>query len=787
MLTGYRTMIRTSLSCRTLAMFGIFSWALAAVPGSLYAQATATEGPVKNAKTPLEMWDEIDYLVRVGQASQAVPYLEAFRKSNPDDAVMLEIRDRYGPGSIMRLNDDPATREQARPIMGMLAAATHHFATNPERIARLIGALSKSREEQTYAVEGLRESGSYAVPYLVEALRRPSVSDRERALIAGNLARLDRSAVPALLTLLDSGDVQLTSDAITALGEIGDPRVIPYLMFIAVQNDSSSSAPRAAKRAIERLTGRAFNAQPVAAAPLLVNEARKYHTHAVLFPSDKVEIWTWDGTPTPHVVSRSEAEEILGLRFAREALQLQPGNVSAQVVFLSIALEKAAQRVGLGAFPSNDPSGIYPAALAAGPAILGQVLRTALADGHSELAAVAAFSLGRVTNRDALAADGRSSPLVEALASPDRRVQFAAAQALVLLDPQKAFPGSSRVVPTLARFVTNQSTPRAVVVDSNPNRGGQVVAFLRELGYDPLLAPTGDQGFRLAAESADVELIIIEPSLADGSWRLIDTLTNLRADARTAGVPVFLVGPLNIHNRLRIHTTTIPRLGLLVTPVDAAGLKTQLDRRLDEMGARPLSPEESSNYAKAAAIVLARVASQPGGPFEKDLARAEPALTIALAEPGTGLVASAVLGDVPDINAQRGLADTLLDPSKPPALRLSSAAQLGKSIQRFGPLLRATQEKRLSEALDQATDPALRNALASVIGALRPGPDVSGKRLQSLGTPAPEEAAPAQPAPTPDGAPATPPPNPEPAATPAAGGRQAAPGEATPPKEEPKL
>ena len=52
--------------------------------------------------------------------------------------------------------------------------------------------------------------------------------------------------------------------------------------------------------------------------------------------------------------------------------------------------------------------------------------------------------------------------------SPSRRVQLAAARALVDLDPRCPFPGSSQVVPILSRFVSTQAAPRAVVIDGNP-------------------------------------------------------------------------------------------------------------------------------------------------------------------------------------------------------------------------------------------------------------------------------------------------------------------------------
>ena len=78
----------------------------------------------------------------------------------------------------------------------------------------------------------------------------------------------------------------------------------------------------------------------------------------------------------------------------------------------------------------------------------------------------------------------------------DGAVQFAAAKALVTLAPMQPFPGSSRVVPTLARYLSHQALPRAVVIDGNPNRGSQLAGFLINLGYDSKVELTGANGFR---------------------------------------------------------------------------------------------------------------------------------------------------------------------------------------------------------------------------------------------------------------------------------------------------
>jgi CheY-like chemotaxis protein len=715
---------------------------------------------VKAPETPLELWDAVDYLVRTGQVKQAVPYLDAFLKQNPDDATLLQVRDRYGPGSILRLQDYPETRARARTLVDMLAAASRRSATQPERLSRYIDALTKSPEEQQYGVERLREAGPYAVPALVEAMQRDGLDPEARLLIARNMGRLDRAAVPPLIATLDSPDPHLAADAARALGSIGDPRAVPHLSYLAAQNGANTTIGGAARRAIAAITGKTFESQPRSPVRLLVDEARGYHTHAVRFPGDEVVVWSWDDArkvPAPRQVSRGEAEGIFGLRLASEALRIDPADVPAQVVLVSLALEKAIDRAGgVAGFTTTggDAAETFAAAVSAGPAVLSRVLRSAIDDRKWDLAAVAATALGLVTDRDALATDRRPNPLVEALWAPGRRTQFAAARALVELDPRRPFAGSSRVVPVLARFVANQQAPRAVVIDGNVARGNRLVGFLREMGYDPTLAATGDEGFRAASETADVELIVVDPHMVQGAWRLLDALANLRADARTSAIPTYVVGPLGFAPQLDSTLANFPGVKLLVTPPDAANLERQLGGKPSE-----LSDAERAGYARDAAALLARLALRPGSPFEADLDRVEPSLAIALNTPATSLAASAAMGDVPDAAAQRGLAAVVLDTSRPTPLRLGAAVQLSRSIQRFGPLVEAGQETQLLEALDAETDPTLRTALAAIVGAMRPKPGTTGGRLQRLGLPAsPAEPTPESASPTPGAASSPPPP-----------------------------
>jgi hypothetical protein len=690
--------------------------AIAGLSSAVNAQVPGPESFVQEPRTPMELWSAIDYLVRTGQIKQAVPYLEKFTSSQLDDATLIQIRDKFGTGSLLRLEDDPATRKYAQPLVEKLTQAARRHAAHPDRIARFVAALSRSAEEPEYAIARLREAGPHAVPFLVDALDRAGIPAEERALLARNMGRLDRTAVPALLAVLDSPDAQLAADAATALGRIGDSRAIPFLTYPAAAADAPPAVQQATREAIARLTGKPFALQTRTPAQVLTDAARSLHRHLLEFPGDSVLIWTWDNdrkAPVPRQVSRSEAEGILGSRLARQALRLDSRNFDAQVVLVSLALEKAIERVGFAAFPAGDQA-TFGSACAAGPRVLSEVLHEAIADGKTDLAAATATALGQVTDRALLSSGGHPHPLVEALSSPGARLQFAAAKALVDMAPTQPFPGSSRIVPTLARFANTQSTPRAVVIDSNPARGSKLAGFLRTLGYQAVLENTGDRGFRDAVETADVELVLISHDLFQGAWGLVDTLTNFQSDARTANLPVYVYGPHNLEIRRANLPASFPRVKYLVQPVDA----TSLERLLGGKPAK-LTDAERASFAQEATALLARIASQPNSPLAADLTAAEPALAAALRAPGTSLAASTALGDVADPSAQRSLADTVLDPSRPIELRRASAAQLARSIQRFGPLVAADQEAKLASEFQSEADPQLRAAFGTVVGLLR--------------------------------------------------------------------
>lgn len=704
---------RRAVAVAALAAMG---WAWPAVAPPAFAQAPGPELFATQPKTPEELWGAVDYLSRTGQHRQAVPYIEAFNKAEVGDAELLKLRDRFGPGSFLRLADDPATKPYAQALSDRLVAASRRLQADPERIKSYIPALLASKEEQDYAVARLRESGAFAVPALVAEMHKYGPTSPERERLVYNASRLDTSSVPAWIAVLDSPDASLARDAAHILGDLGDRRAVPFLTFPAASPESPAPVKLAAALAVEKLTGRPFEHQPKTPVQTLDDAAEALARHQYELPSEQVLLWQWDDArdvPAPYLAKTVDVEGIFGGKLAGQALLLEPKNRRAQVVRLGFLLERAVDRVGYANFPAKDQA-TYAEVLAAGPEVLGDLLRGAIATDRPVLAAATAEALGKVADPALAAQGGRPHPLVEALSAPGRRLQLAAAKAIVDLGPTGPFPGSSRVVPTLARFLLNGEKPRAVVVDGNPARAAQVAGALRGLGYEAEAETTGEAGFRAATQSADVELVLAAHDNAAGSWDVQDVLSTFRSDARTSLLPLYIYGPNDLEYRRPNLIAGYPGVKFIVHTDDPAALERQI-------GGRPsrLSDEERISQAKQAAEALATIAARPRSLFAPDLAAVGETLSGAIGLRDVEGHVAATLADVPSPRAQRALADAILDASRDVAMRRDGARRLARSLQRFGPMLAADQEAKLAEAYAAEDDPELHTGLAAVMGALR--------------------------------------------------------------------
>jgi CheY-like chemotaxis protein len=702
----------------------------------------AAESPLpREPETAEQYFDAVLLTLRLNRPQVAARYLDSLLQLNPDDPTLLAIRERHGTGTYLELTRVPELQPQAEELLNRVTAAALKRINDPAFVDSVIDRLAGSPREHAEAINELKYLGPSAAPPLLQRLAAPT-ANTDRGLLLNTLVQLGSPIVPPLLGAVRAPHDNLRGDVIELLGYLGSKeQVVPHLWYPAYAEGQPTGVRGAARRAIARK----LYGSPEALARLpstgiaerLRNEARAHLRGGVNWTTGEdglVGLWTWDetaGTVAEHRVSPTSASLFVGQELAREALALSPQDEGSQTLFLTLALASDVHRAGWDQPLPEGPGTAHDLALAAGSDVSSRVLQLALKEKNPAAAKAALRVLGQNGSRHLLqpAQGGAKPPLVAALDAPDERVQFAAASAIMQLDPDSPFRGAGRVVAIFARALGGSEQPRTVIVDPNTERATLVAALLSQLGYNTDIASTGMDGFQIAAEEGTIDLAVLH--LNTIRWELSQTIANLRADSRTAAVPIAVYGPRGLRSDVqRLLDRNQP--AVYVDEVnDTRDVSRALRPFLAQVSPPPLSGEQRTAQMGEALYWLKHIA---GGQRTKvfDLKPAEEALANTAPHPELGRDALIALGGIGTASAQKTLAEAALAPAFDIPVRETAALQLAFHIQRYGALLENDQLESLRSAWNATTEPALRTALASVIGSLKPSSEAVSRQLQAF-------------------------------------------------------
>jgi hypothetical protein len=533
----------------------------------------------------LEFWKALRFELDVGRPDLAAKHLHGLLDLKPTDAQLLNLVDEVGLTPILQLRNvrvwskDAKEQKQAEADVNTLIRRTTEAARkrrlDPERIRGLIRQLQASPEERTWARRELYKTGAPAMPYLIEALRKARGAG-DRLAVRQAIEEMGPGAVAPLVAALDADDVQLKLDILDILQRRYvrySRQIVPHLWFPSASKAESRQVRRKATEVLaEFLDMPASRLMPARAA--LTREAERYYRGDVTFGDPRaVVIWRWDGKgvvqgwPKVPTVSASQAQEYWGLRFARQALDLDPTYRPAQVVFLALALEKAVQRGGLNAPLSRTAPAVADLVAKADTALLLELLERGLKEERTGLILPIARILGDRAEVRAKRPTGRGDPaLVRALYYPDPRVQMTAAESLLLIPGPPAPKTAARIVDIMARMLTPAATAvpgRKVIVGIfEEDWRNRTDAAVQDAGVVPLPVSNGRDLMRQVRRHGDVDAILVGSALPQPG--LVHLLAQLRADVDVARVPILVAA--------------VPRTR---RSIDIVARARVIDRRLD--------------------------------------------------------------------------------------------------------------------------------------------------------------------------------------------------------------
>jgi hypothetical protein len=691
----------------------------------------------KEPETPAEFFDAVILMLDLGQVDLAKLYLARLVELAPDDATLLELRDQFGPGAIARIARLQELRPQGAELAAKISAASGAALADPMRLATLVEQLGGEPNEQAVAFEALRNAGAIAVPGIMTALNDEGRVGVHQQLLQ-ILVEMGDVAVPPLLGALEAPSSTMRSNAATALGYLKAKSALPLLTYPAVGDDVPSGERAIAMVSIARILGvsgtRARDLVSAGPVNQLIADATAYlsgQKTADLDVVGDVDSWSWDeaaGSVVKLDLTADEANDRIGLRLARQAFLLSPERNDVQTLYLvSLLVEHASRSQATGGL-TKGPLSPTDIGLTVGPTVLSRALGLALELRRGEAAVAALRLLEKTASMADVVGSPNQQPILKALNAADPRIQFAAARTILQIDPRQQFPQSSRVVEILVRALAGEDIRKAVIVHPSGERGTQLAGQLGELGFNPLLVSTGRSAFKMAAARHDVSLVVIHANSVQ--WAASETVANLRADSRTAAIPILLVGGVAAKPALERLAGQYASIAAVNEAQTSADIDLQGREFFRGMNREGLSTEELVKYRAEAAEWLRHIASS-GRSHVFPIERAEPRLNELLNDPELITVALDVLAEIASEGSQSSLARVLLDSTADPAHRELAANNLAFHIQRFGLMASTEQVRAVEMAWANEQDPELRTALGAVVGSLKPDGVLAGERLKS--------------------------------------------------------
>jgi hypothetical protein len=623
-----------------------------------------------------------------------------------DATQLAALGEEFGSAAMLKIAGRADLAPEGRKLADAVLAARIALARDPARIAAWVKDLQDpSPEKRGRAIVGLQEAQAAAVGPLLAVL-----ADTQRAKEHGNvravLVRLGADAVRPLVAALDASDPHLASEAVRLLAALNAREAAPYLIAMALDQGRPEPVRRAAGQAVQKLLR--VEATPQDGAAYLAREAQRYFDRLEplsVGPSGGVETWTWDEStkqPVPRNLTPEGVSLILAARFAKAAHTLAPKDDAIRLLHLATSLELAAYRNGLDhSLPvdQNTPAG---QAAQAGAEVVQRVLSYAMERNHIPAATAAARILGQLdrTQTEAMLCRGpRPAPLVMATRHPDRRLRFAAVEAIVRIRPACGFAGASYVVEAMRFFASTTGSPRVLIGSLTSDEAHRLGGHLLALGYQTDFATTGRELIRLGLDCPDYEMILIDAGIDHPTIDFL--LQQLRRDGRTAGLPVGVLARAEHFARADRVVKDDPLAEAFARPHDEAAIRYVVDRLLARAGRDRIGHAQRQRQAALALEWLAAWCGDPTARRLYDLRPLEEVAVKALRTPHLSTRAVALLARLSSAAGQRALVDLASSPQQPIALRHAAVAALVQTIQQDGVLLTTEEIRRQYERYNQ--------------------------------------------------------------------------------------
>lgn len=664
------------------------------VGGSALAQGT----PLQEAATLLRLNKKDEAAAKLREILAADPSnadaLQLYKSISQDEWYLLMThKNENGEASDIqkiaqsileraKVESKQRSRDEAT-IAGLVAAATAADSDYPTR--------------QSAINKLINDHGEFAVPALVEKLgNKDDVEGQIQAI--STLSQLRTVAVLPLIEALKSSNEVTVQNAAAALHLIGDGRATPAMASLA--NDDRVGVRDIAKKFLAK-KGASGNA-----VDMLIAQAKDYLKGNVAVGAFSQVVWTLkDDKLVASDVSAMLYPSELAKACAADAVRLAPSSVDARSMLAQANLGQAnlidnAIAQGDEAAKALEPvsAELKVAALASGIDAVRVALEAGVREGMSPVAIGAIQALSKAESVDTV----DQSSLLAALKSSDKRVRYAAAEALVHASGGVKVPQHDAVVGVLAEAVTEEAVRTIQVIAPAGDTRTAVEATSGVRGYSVDASDNAVNGMRSLLINPGVDVVVINEILPDRLPE--DVIGNIKKDPRMANTKVVIVAKDEEAAKARFGDG----VGVIKAPLTGENLVAAVNTALEGIS-DPANARAETYAAKASEALLSMAANQGGigsalGNLGAQLNRGD-SVSVPAAK-SLGFAGGA---------AELQVLTAALGGSGSVELKKAAAQASGSILGRLGTCSEEVCAS-LVGALDVATDAGLREAIAIALG-----------------------------------------------------------------------
>jgi hypothetical protein len=657
-----------------------------------------------NPTTPVELVTAARQVLDYGRADEAKRYLTKLLEAKADDAALAAVVRQLGADVVVRLQHAPDAQPEGAQAARLILDAAHRYATDAARLAEVTRQLSvDSAATRVAAIKDLAHAGPAAVPPLLDVLKN-EVRKAEHPQVIAALVKLRGDTEGPLVAALSTKDDALQGLVIVALGEMRSRQALPLLIRPAFDAKAPATLRATAQEALQRTLGAMPSREESVA--YLRKRVKDLLAGQWLTKPDyegNVSLWQWDARISLPVLVKQlpdDAAVSLAARIADDLAALAEENAAIERLRWRARLDAAQREAGLA---NPLPAELVEEAKAGGLQAINEVLDQALEAREIPAAIAAARLLGELgDDRLLVPTTSEGSPLTRALRFSDRRVRFAAIEAIGRIDPTESYLGAGWLVEGLGNSIATQGMRRILVAAVNEREGQALVGLMAQLGFEADMFRVGWRAFEAAAHNADYEAVLIADTIDHpAAGELVQWL---RRDYRTAALPIGLIAWGERLDRTAFRWEHEPRMVVMPMLYDADSAAFYLQRLLATMGRHQTTGDERLEQAAVSLSIVARMLANVNKYPFYDVRRLEPVCLNALTAPRLAEPAAQALAGLGSHPAQRALVDFASRRQYQLVDRQAAAAAFEVAVKDFGLNLTTTDIARQFDRFEQAAD-----------------------------------------------------------------------------------